>query len=106
MTSNIRESPDYPDEWSDPDHPQAEFWKTDPQYWRHALDYHLAGYNDIERKRFAWLDEWFKTHTGDMMGEVEYLRLRVYGECHKSGALAAALRLHELGCPDPPIRWR
>jgi hypothetical protein len=97
----MREPPEYPEEWSDPDHPQAEFWKTDPAYWQAELDYHKANYGDVEQERYAWLDDWFKTHTGDMMGEVDYLKLRVRGECHRAGALAAALRLHELGQPEP-----
>lgn len=94
------EHPDYPEEWSDPDHPKAEFWKTDPEYWRAELAWHTAGYAEVERQRYAWLDEWQKTHTGDMMGEVEYLKLRVSGECHRSGMLAARLRLRELGCSE------
>jgi hypothetical protein len=96
----MREHPEYPDEWSDPDHPQAEFWKSDPVYWQAELDYWAAEFKQIEVKRYAWLREWEKEHTGDMMGEVGYLRLRVSGEVARSGALAAMLRLHQLGFPE------
>lgn len=96
----MRERPDYPDEWADPDHPQAEFWKTDPAYWQHELDYWTVQYRDVEAKRYAWLDVWFKTRNGDMMGEVDYLKLRVSGELAHRMALGAMLRLHQLGHPE------
>ncbi len=99
----MREYPDYPDEWNEPDHPQAEFWKSDPAYWQAHLDYSYAEYKEVERKRYAWLREWEKLPNprGDMMNDVEYLKLRVSGECHRNGILAARLKLYELGCPEP-----
>lgn len=101
MTRVMREYPDYPDEWMEEGHPNAEFWKSDPLYWQANLDYHTAEWAKVEAQRYAWLDVWWKEgHTGDMMNEVGYLRLRVTGECHRTGILASRLRLCELGCPE------
>lgn len=102
----MREYPDYPDEWLEDGHPQAEFWKTDPAYWQAHLDYSLDGYRETEKQRYAWLREWEKRPSprGDMMYDVEYLRLRVTGECHRTGILSSLLTLHQLGHPEPTPR--
>ena len=99
----MREYPDYPEVDPDEDPVAASAWKTDPAYWQAHLDYSLDGYRTTERERYAYLREWEKLSNPrpDMMNDVEYLSLRVSGECHRSGVLASLLRLHELGCPEP-----
>lgn len=95
---------EYPDYSEDPD---DERWKTDPAYWQAELDDHTAQYAEVERKRFAWLGEWQKEHTGDMMGEIEYVRMRLDAFFHQTYILGARLRLQELGCPEPhPVAFQ
>lgn len=96
----MRDYPDYPEEWANEDHPQAEFWKTDPDYWRATLDDADATRRDEEEKRHAWLREWTKENHGDMMGQIAYVTMRLREEIAECRTLAARLRLCQLGFPD------